>query len=69
MGGWDMCAKWRKCGWDAEWYLNFNGWGLDWGLVLLIDILYFFLFFFSLAFKSYPWSWWVVGWAGESWLV
>lgn len=62
-----MCAERRKRAWDAEWDLKFNGWDLDWGLILLIGISSFFgSFSFFLQVLSVAT---VGGWDGKSWLA
>jgi len=63
-----VCAERRKCAWDAEWDLKFNGWDLDRGLTLLIGISSFFcsfLFFFFQVLSVVM----VDGWDGKSWLA
>jgi len=63
-----VCAERRKCAWDAEWDLKFNGWDLDRGLTLLIGISSFFCSFLFFSFKFYPWSWLMGGMGKVGWL-
>ena len=57
-----MCAERQKRAWDAEWDLKFNGWALDWGLILLIGISSFFLLFFLFPSSFIRGHGWWVGW-------